>query len=405
MERKKKMVGDRIRLGRMANALSLQELSEILAYSGHKLTRAAISNYEMGRAFPSEQILKAMSKELGLSESYFYKQEREGFGIRRFRAADLVMKHEMELRAYLQVMLEQFLEVDGLLGIRSAGAPPERVTVKIGEEEKVEELVDRLRREWGNAEQPIASVCGMLEDNGWYVFEMPDVFEEDQVSGVEESSGNLFIAYTIEDTVDETRYRILEEVGHAYLEGENPEHQKWLCKAFAHAYSSGPGIPGIRPGAHLYFFFRAVPGKAEVWHVQGEHPQALKCPGPVASGGGGKLRGPDEQAQLPQEDRFQTGRALFYGVSHKIPHEGAGGAQGGADLPGGSGLPSAQTVHADSALGYVCNTPEAKGGPGERLWCFRRTKKGHSSRYIAAGGCVLLFHWSGLFNPVPVFLE
>lgn len=235
MERKKKMVGDRIRLGRMANALSLQELSEILAYSGHKLTRAAISNYEMGRAFPSEQILKAMSKELGLSESFFYKQEREGFGIRRFRAADLVMKHEMELRAYLQVMLEQFLEVDGLLGIRSAGAPPERVTVKIGEEEKVEELVDRLRREWGNAEQPIASVCGMLEDNGWYVFEMPDVFEEDQVSGVEESSGNLFIAYTIEDTVDETRYRILEEVGHAYLEGENPEHQKWLCKAFARA--------------------------------------------------------------------------------------------------------------------------------------------------------------------------
>ena len=215
MERKKKMVGDRIRLGRMANALSLQELSEILAYSGHKLTRAAISNYEMGRAFPSEQILKAMSKELGLSESFFYKQEREGFGIRRFRAADLVMKHEMELRAYLQVMLEQFLEVDGLLEIRSAGAPPERVTVKIGEEEKVEELVDRLRREWGNAEQPIASVCGMLEDNGWYVFEMPDVFEEDQVSGVEESSGNLFIAYTIEDTVDETRYRILEEVGHA----------------------------------------------------------------------------------------------------------------------------------------------------------------------------------------------
>ena len=58
------MIGDNIRIARMAHGLSLQDLSERLTESGFPTTKATLSNYETGKYSPNEDVLKAIAGQL-----------------------------------------------------------------------------------------------------------------------------------------------------------------------------------------------------------------------------------------------------------------------------------------------------------------------------------------------------
>ena len=231
------MIGSRMKLGRLANALSLQELADALEDNGYRITRAALSKYETGKLVPGDPFLSALSSVLELDRNFFFQEEPPAFGIQLFEEQELIPKQESELMSHLQLRLEQHLMIDRILGL---GAPPfedPHFPLSPGTvQSDVENAAAALREIFGNREQAIASVTGMLESNGWYVFEIPSVFRIRTVSGIETSSGRPFLAFSQAETVDTTRYRILRELSRAYFHPADQNLMREVSRRFSRAF-------------------------------------------------------------------------------------------------------------------------------------------------------------------------
>lgn len=216
------MIGNRLKTARLANALSLQDLSDALEERGYQITRAALSKFETGKLVPSDTLLQLIARTLGIGVNYFYWDEWPNFGIQLFRDMDIAPKQSSELYAFLQVKLEQVLQIDKLLGVKRDAFhySPAKLNA-VNHQQEIDALAQTLRTVWGNANQPLASVCSALEDSGWIAFELPNIFETSSVCGIETSTGAPFIAFSRTGTVDEVRQRILSELSYAYLSADD----------------------------------------------------------------------------------------------------------------------------------------------------------------------------------------
>lgn len=230
------MLGDRLKLGRLANALSLQDLSDALLEYNYPITKAALSKFEIGKLVPNETCIEALCKVMNLDKSFFESDGWPGFGMEFFKKVDLINKSAGELNAYLQIQLEQRLLIDKLLDITP---PPFQREVIAPDPEKYQEDIDHLaetlRHRWGNWDQPVSSFCTILENNGWYVFELPALFGVKSICGIETSSGRPFLAFSYSNSIDDTRFAMLRELGHAYIQCEDESLLQEMTGAFARA--------------------------------------------------------------------------------------------------------------------------------------------------------------------------
>lgn len=230
------MLGDRLKLGRLANALSLQDLSDALLEYNYPITKAALSKFEIGTLVPNETCMAALCGVMNLDQSFFESEGWPGFGMEFYRKVDLINKSAGELNAYLQIQLEQRLIVDKLLGIEP---PPFQRTLISPDpsnyQEEIDELAEELRRRWGNMNQPVASFCTMLENDGWYVFELPGLFGVKSMCGVETSTGRPFLAFSYANSIDDTRFDMLRELGCAYIHCEDKTLLHEMTGAFSRA--------------------------------------------------------------------------------------------------------------------------------------------------------------------------
>lgn len=231
------MIGNRIRQARLANSLSLQELADALEERGYKITRAALSKFETGKLVPSAAFIRLLARTLGVGIGFFSWQDLPNFGIQLFREKeDLQPKQQMELSAFLEIKLEQTLHVNSLLGIAPEPFAFDPLALEPGNfQPQIDRLVNDLRAKWGNASQPLASICALLENNGWCVFEMPDIFGTSAVCGRETSSGIPFLAFSHMGTIDDTRCRMLRELSYAYISCQKKEAMYDMAGAFSRA--------------------------------------------------------------------------------------------------------------------------------------------------------------------------
>ena len=230
------MIGDRIKLARLAAPLSLQELADSLEDNGYKITRAALSKYETGKIPPNEPFLSAVAKLLGLDKCVFQSDMWPEVNIKLFGELDLIPKQTSELMAHLQLKLEQHLHLDEILNIPKREFVPQIISPARDQfQTEIDSLTEYVREQWGNKNQVIASVCGMLESNGWYVFEIPSLFGVNSVSGIETNSGKPFLAFTYAPTVDDTRFNILKEAALAFIRCEDKELLEEMCCCFSRA--------------------------------------------------------------------------------------------------------------------------------------------------------------------------
>ena len=230
------MLGDRLKLGRLANALSLQDLSDALLEYNYPITKAALSKFEIGTLVPNETCLMALCGVMNLDKSFFESEGWPDFGMEFYRQVDLTNKSAGELNAYLQIQLEQRLIIDKLLDI----VPPafQRAVITPDPDhyqEQIDDLAEKLRRRWGNTSQPVASFCTMLENDGWYVFELPALFGVKSMCGIETSTGRPFLAFSYADSIDDTRFDILRELGYAYIQCEDKALLHEMTGAFSRA--------------------------------------------------------------------------------------------------------------------------------------------------------------------------
>lgn len=226
------MVGNRLKLIRQANGLSLQDLSDLLAGSSLQIGRAALSHYETGNTVPSADALKVLARKLGTTISFFQMPDWDDISFCIFSPnAGWTQKAETTMLSFVQIELEKMLYIDQLLSIHDVFQLPEKVVIKKGEEAKVEKVSIALREKYGLGIMPISSVSNTLESMGWKTIEMSA--GSPFVSGYEKSSSTAFILYPALFVIDDFRTSLLETIGYAYLEGEDTEHTQTLVRRFA----------------------------------------------------------------------------------------------------------------------------------------------------------------------------
>lgn len=225
--------GNRIKLMRLANCLSLQELADAMSANSVPITRAAISHYETGKTAPSENTINILAKELGTIPAFFYKRDWEDFQLRIFQELGLIPSRQQELYAFIQVEIERHLEIDYALGIRPAFEIPERRMLRADQSADLEEYIEDVRRKWEIGLNPISSVCSILEAQGWYLISSTEQFGSLDIGGYEVSTGIPFLLYHPNYFVDDFRYSVLQQVAYFYLQGEDPKETEQLVQRFA----------------------------------------------------------------------------------------------------------------------------------------------------------------------------
>ena len=229
------MVGNRLKLIRQANALSLQELSDLLIGSELPIKRAALSHYELGITTPSETALQVLARKLGTKPAFFFLPDWSDISFALFSPLQIPSKYENALFSFLQIELEKLLYIEELLKIKEPFFPPEKKMIHAGQEMTVDELAYQVREAYGLGRMPISSVCTMLESNGWRVIELPETLGAPCISGYEKSRNLGYILHQSLYVIDDFRMSLLKAVGYAYLAGDDPKHTDELTDRFARA--------------------------------------------------------------------------------------------------------------------------------------------------------------------------
>lgn len=224
------MIGNRIRLARQANCLSLQQLAERISACDFSITKTALFNYEAGRTIPNQQMISALVHVLGIKEPFYHLPDWTTFNPQIQGQCEIASARLQELLAYMQIEIERFLTVSKKIGIPYSAHLPKKFPVSISEPQKIEAAAIALRNMWGIGKYAIPSVSNLLESNGWILFSLPEIFNQNHISGVEISSGLLFMFSTPEPFLDSRRENMLRELGKHIL--EYPPNEEFLILDF-----------------------------------------------------------------------------------------------------------------------------------------------------------------------------
>lgn len=157
----------RLKEARLVRELSIKELADEI-----KLSRQAVSNYEIGESVPKQETMFRIINALNFPKSFFYKEVEEQYvGNTFFRANATATKknkesqyHKTLMAGYIYEYLSKFIEL------------PEMNIPEINnyngewDEETIENLALSTREFWGIGDKPIQNMIHLLEKNGFIVF-------------------------------------------------------------------------------------------------------------------------------------------------------------------------------------------------------------------------------------------
>lgn len=157
------MIGTRLKLARASVGLSLRELAERM---GNVVTAQAIGKYERNEDMPGSRALMALATALGVSESYLLSDDElalEGVDFRKKRSA----KDEATIEAQTVQLLERYLAVEDLLGLRSVEwEQPRSAPWLVHDVRDAEDAARSIREEWGLGHDPVPKLAELLEERG-----------------------------------------------------------------------------------------------------------------------------------------------------------------------------------------------------------------------------------------------
>ena len=227
------MIGDNIRIARLAHGLSLQDLSERLTASGYPTTKATLSNYETGKYSPNEDVLKAIAGQLFTPLEFFKRDPIIKSNIQFFREPFITDRKRPYLEAYISAELDRFKYWESLLDMDVSWRPgaPRHYSP-----DDIETLAEEFREKYGAGTNAIASVCALLENQGWHLFALPDFSEASMnITGYDKATGMPFILYRTFGHQDDMRLALLRSVGLSLIKGQNQKETDALTARFARA--------------------------------------------------------------------------------------------------------------------------------------------------------------------------
>lgn len=229
------MIGDRIKRKRQAQGLSLQDLADRLEGLGIKLSRAALSSYEMKKSSPKAKTLWGIAKILDTTMDYFVVDGEAEIVLQGFRKkASLSQTKVEQIKSYIYDEIEKRIKLDLILGEKAPqDLPVQRI---ISSPDEAEDVAVEQRARWKLSDQPIASVTSLLETKGWYVLQIPDEQNFDGMAGYIESTRRSFVVSRLGITADRIRLNLLHEAGHGFVAAQDDKTSEKAAFRFAASF-------------------------------------------------------------------------------------------------------------------------------------------------------------------------
>lgn len=214
------MFADRLKLARRRAGLSLQALSERVS---PPVSAQAISKYEGGKMMPSSSVLVGLGKALGVSLDFLMSgQVAELSGVEFRKHSGTSAKDRAHAEALVIEKLEDYLAIEGILGLVDGGDPFEEVrSDAVGSPGEIELKARELRRKWELGNDPIPSITDLLEKKGIRVIEadLPERF--DGLACTVKCTGNKadteVVVVSSRTNIERKRFNLAHELAHRVI--------------------------------------------------------------------------------------------------------------------------------------------------------------------------------------------
>lgn len=226
----KEIVSQKIRQGRVLNAMSLQELADIIGVS-----KQMISKYEKGTSMPSSKTLIQLAKSLKVKFDYFFAPSSVELGDVNFRKRNsFSAKKVAALKEEIKIQLSNYLEIENILMIDNSFENPLKKK-KVNSLEDIENAVKELRGDWEIGFDPIHNIIQLLEDKEIKVIEIDE--PQNIFDGLASIVNDKYPVIVVNKNfiVERKRFTLLHELGHLLL--DLPEcdlkFEEQICNRFA----------------------------------------------------------------------------------------------------------------------------------------------------------------------------
>ena len=232
------MIGKRLQLARRAAGLSLRDLGARI----DKLVSAqALSKYERDEMMPGADVLAAIARALGVSESYLLGQNELTLESVEFRRNKITSrKDEASIKASVLREVERYLEIEDFVGVATATwSRPQGAPFRVAEPADAEAAAMRLRSAWSLRLDPIPNLAAFLEEQGVKVIALP---LGERVSGLmcvarrRKGEDVPIVIVNQGDTGERQRFTLAHELAHHVLVGQGGPKGEKLAHWFAGAF-------------------------------------------------------------------------------------------------------------------------------------------------------------------------
>ena len=230
------LFGNRLKLARKMTGFSLQDLADALE---NKVTKQALSKYEMGLMNPSSDVLIAISSTLNVKPDYFFKQNQVQLGEIQFRKkTSFSKKSEESIIEKVRDYVERYLEIEGILNSNTMFENPlkELQIQSIGDLENAAQL---LRKEWNLGTDPISNIVEMLESKGIKILIIDEVEDIDGLAVLTTTRIPVVVVNSRGKSIERLRFTLIHEIAHLILNlSRNILKDSKLVEKACHYFSS-----------------------------------------------------------------------------------------------------------------------------------------------------------------------
>lgn len=246
------MIGKRLQLARRAAGMSLRDLE---ARIDKAVSAQALSKYERDEMMPGSDVLAAIARALGVSESYLLGQNELTLESVEFRKNKITSKKdEAAIEASVLSAVERYLEIEEFVGLASAvWAKPEGAPYRADEPPAAESAAMRLRAYWELGIDPIPNLVEFLEEHGIKVIQLGLGENVSGIACVARRSKGVDVPVIIVnqgDTGERQRFTLAHELGHHVLEAPAGAKGEKVMQWFAGAFLMPAGILWREVGKH-----------------------------------------------------------------------------------------------------------------------------------------------------------
>ncbi len=211
-------VGDRLKMFRLARAMSLDELA---AATGGLVTKQAISKYERDLMLPSPAVLNVFARFFGVKAAELLSSPSIDVDVLAFRRMSrLAKKEQYRIESLVSRMLEQRVLLQEASGHSNGKDIPLAKYVPTTLEE-CEEIASEVRDLWSLGADPIACVTDVLEEHHIHVLELKTENAFDGLAAVaRDSSGKIKAAAVVSRkglAGERQRLNLTHELGHLVM--------------------------------------------------------------------------------------------------------------------------------------------------------------------------------------------